>query len=225
MKYFICLFVALFAFESFASGFPYSRSFRDMKLPTQQIMEYQLISDPAAAGTADILSANAGIIDTNAVTISTFVAQPDVVRAVQFTIGGTAADIGTCTATVNGTDFHGQVISEDFSVTANTAETLQGSKAFASITSISLPAACEDSPYGATWSVGYSEKLGLKRCMAQAGHLVFSTVAGAYETTRATVAVDAANIEGNTIDFNGTMNGANDFEVFFIQNFAQSCFP
>lgn len=226
MKKLLLLFVSmLFVVNSFGSGFPYKRENRDMKLNSQKLIEYQLISNPAAAGTADILSADAGIIDTNPVTISTFVAQPDVTRAVQFTIGGTAADIGSCTATVNGTDFHGQVISEDFTVTANTAETLQGAKAFASITSISLPAACEDSPYGATWSVGYSEKLGLKRCLAQAGHVVFTTVAGAYEATRATVAIDVANIEGNTLDFNGTMNGSNDFEVFFIQNFAQTCFP
>jgi hypothetical protein len=221
----IILLVFVTLFTSIAFSAPVKRQFRDMKLATQQLIERQYIENPAAAGTTDILSADAGIIDTNAVTISTFVAQPDVTRAVQFTIGGTAADIGTCTATVNGTDFHGQVISEDFSVTANTAETLQGSKAFKTITSISLPAACEDSPYGATWSVGYSEKLGLKRCLAQAGHVVFSTVAGAYEATRATVANDAANIEGNTADFNGTMDGANDFEIFFFQNFAQSCFP
>jgi hypothetical protein len=93
------------------------------------------------------------------------------------------------------------------------------------MTSIALPAACEDSPYGATWSVGFGEKLGLKRCLGQAGHVVMSTVAGAFESTRPTIANDTANIEGNTADFNGTMDGSNDFEIFFFQNYAQSCFP
>lgn len=215
----------MFTASTLSFAIPVKRQFRDMKLVTQQLIERQYIENPAAAGTTDILSADAGVVAAAAVTISTFVAQPDVTRAVQLTIGGTAADIGTCTATINGTDFHGQVISEDFSVTANTAETLQGAKAFKTVTSIDLPAACEDSPYGATWSAGYSEKIGMKRCMAQAGHVVFTTVSGAYETTRATTANDAANIEGNTVDFNGTMDGAADFEIFFFQNYAQSCYP
>jgi hypothetical protein len=221
MRFLTILFTFLIAFDCAA----YIRPYRvDLKPATQQMIEKQDITNPAAAGTADILSADAGVIDTNAVTISTFVAQPDVTRALQFTIGGTAADIGTCTATVSGTDYLNDPISEEFSVTANTAETLQGSKAFKTVTSISLPAACEDSPYGATWSVGYSEKIGLKRCMS-GNHYIFSTVAGAYEATRGTIAYDASNVEGNTIDFNGTMNGANDFEVFFIQNFAKACQP
>lgn len=206
-------------------GIPIKRQFRDMKLVTQQLIEKQTITNPAAAGTTDVLSAHAGVTAAAAVQIVTFVADPDVGRTFQFVIGGTAADIGTCTATVTGTDFHGQTITEDFSITANTAETLQGAKAFATIVSLDLPAACEDTPYGATWSMGFGEKLGLKRCLDSVGHVLMTTVSGAYEATRPTVTKDAANIEGNTADFNGTMDGAADFEIFFYQNFAQSCFP
>lgn len=222
---FIVLVFLISSITSFGGAFPYGRGFRDMKLPTQKMVEYQLISDPAAASLSDVVNKHAGVTDTNAATISTFAAQPDSTRSLQFAIAGTAADIGTCTATVTGTDFHGQTISETFSVTANTAETLQGSKAFKTVATVALPAACEDTPYGATWSVGYGEKLGLKRCLAQAGHVVMSTVSGAYEATRPTMANDAANVEGNTADFNGTMDGVADFEIFFFQNFAQTCFP
>lgn len=226
MRILISLFTLIFLASSLPSfGIPIKRQFRDMKLVTQKLIEHQTITDPAAAGTTDILSADAGIIAAAPVTITTFVTDPDLTRSLQFTIGGTAADIGSCTATVTGTDFHGQTITENFTATLNTAETLQGAKAFSTMTSIALPAACEDSPYGATWSVGFGEKLGLKRCLDQAGHVVMSTVAGAFESTRPTIANDTANIEGNTADFNGTMDGSNDFEIFFFQNYAQSCFP
>lgn len=217
---FILLFFLFFASLSF--GAP-KRLFQDIKLPSQQMIEKQSITNPAAAGLSDVLNANAGVTGAAAATISSFVADPDVPRAIQLSIAGTAADIGTCTATLSGTNFKGASITEDFSITANTAETLQGSKAFKTITSLALPAACEDSPYGATWSLGYSEKLGLSKCMDYAGHVLFSTVAGAYESTRATVTADADEIEKNVADFNGTMNGSNDFEIFFIQNFAKSC--
>ena len=223
MKSFVVLIFTIFSLNAFS--IPIKRQFRDMKLATQRLIEYQLISDPAAAGTTDILNANAGIVDTNPVTITTFITNPDVTRVLRLTIGGTAADIGSCTAIFNGTDFHGEAISESFSVIANTSGTAQGTKAFKTITSFVLEAACEDSPYGAVWSIGFGEKLGLKRCLDQAGHVVMSTVAGAKEATEPTIGVDASNIEGNTADFNGTMNGSNDFEIFFFQNYEESCYP
>lgn len=225
MKSVILLIFTLFITSAFGSGFPYSRSFRDMKLPSQRMIEYQLISDPAVAASDDVLAAHAGNTGASEVIVTSFVAQPDVARNFSILPGSTTADVAACTIVVAGTDYHGQSITENFVFSANASTAKVGAKAFKTVSSVTFPAACEDSPYTATWSMGYGEKLGLKRCMASAGHLVFSTVAGAYESTRATVAIDAANIEGNTLDFNGTMDGSNDFEVFFIQNFASSCFP
>ena len=226
MRKFILLFISmLFITNSFGSGFPYKRENRDMKLNTQRLIEYQLISNPAVAAADDVLTDDAGSISAAIATQSTFDAAIDVPRNVSITPTGTTTDVESCVVVVDGTDFHNQVITENFTFAANASTATVGNKAFKTVTLITWPANCESGAFAATWDVGYGEKLGLKRCMALAGHLVFSTVSGVYETTRATVAVDASNIEGNTLDFNGTMDGAADFEVFFIQNFAQTCFP
>lgn len=214
------LFIAL---TSVAFAIPVKRQFQDMKLVSQQLVEKQSIDNPAAAGTADVLSAHAGNTSAAAVTVSSFVAQPDVARNLVITPGSTTADVGTCVVVVNGTDFFGDSLSENFSFNDNASTATTGSKAFKTVSSVVFPASCEDSPYGATWSVGYGEKLGLKRCMDQAGHVLMSTVAGAYESTRPTVAANSTQVSQNTADFNGTMNGSNDFEIFFFQNFG--CFP
>jgi len=225
---FLKTFIALaltFVMASVSFGIPVKRQFQDMKLVTQQLVEKQTFTNPAVAGTTDVLSANAGNIATTAVTVSTFVAQPDITRNLVLTPGSTTADIALCTVVINGTDFHGQTISENYLVTENQSTATTGSKAFKTVSSVVFPANCEVTPFGATWSIGYGEKLGLKRCLANAGDILFSLIDGAKEGTAPTMVKDAANIEGNTADFNGTMNGASDFVLYFFQNFAQSCFP
>jgi hypothetical protein len=199
------------------------RQRRDIKLPTQQMIEKQTITNPAAAGTNEVLVDEDGPSSAAAATVSTFVAQPDVPRNLVMTPTGTTADVAACDVVVNGTNIAGVSISETFTFAENASSATTGSKAFSTVTSVVFPASCEDSPYGATWDIGYGEKLGLKRCLGAAGHLLFSTVAGAYESTRATMAIDVDDVEGNTADFDGTMNGSNDFEIFFFQNFNSSC--
>jgi hypothetical protein len=114
-------------------------------------------------------------------------------------------------------------ISETFTFSADASSAVVGNKAFATVTSVSWPANCESGGFAATWSVGVGEKIGLKRCMADAGSFIQSSLGGAHEATLATVAADASNVEGNTADFNGTMNGSNNFKAYFIQNYG--CFP
>ena len=206
-----------------AHAAPVKRFFQDAKLPTQQLVEKQTITDPAAAGSTNVLSANAGNTSTAAASATTFLAQPDVPRNLSITPGGTTADVAACTVTVTGTDYFGRTLSEGFAFLANASTATVGSKAFKTVSSVSFPANCEDSPFTATWSVGFGEKLGLKRCLANAGNVLMSTVAGAYESTRPTVAANVSQVSGNTADFNGTMNGSNDFEIFFFQNYG--CFP
>jgi hypothetical protein len=225
MKNFINLILCmvLFSFAVTANSAPVRRLYQDVKLPTQQVMEKFTIENPAAAGTTEVLSGSDGPSSASATSVSTFVAQPDVPRNLVITPGGTTADVAACTITVTGTNYFGTAITEDFTFLDNASSATTGSKAFKTVSSVAWAASCEDSPFGATWSIGYGEKLGLNRCMTYAGHFVFSTVAGAYESTRATVAANATGVESNTADFNGTMNGSNDFEAFFIQNFR--CFP
>lgn len=195
------------------------RMFRDLKLPTQQMVERQAFAIPLAASTSAALLNNAGNTSTAAASATTFLAQPDVSRNVVITPGGSTADVAACTIVVSGTSYSGASISENFVFTNNQSAAVTGSKAFRTLTGVSFPANCEDGGFAATWSVGYGEKLGLKNCLDFAGNILFSTFNGAKEGTAPTMAADAANIEGNTADFNGAMNGSNNFELFFFQNF------
>jgi len=213
--------VLSFTFAAWAINVQVSR--RDMKLATQQLIEKQSIDNPAAAGTNQVLNGSAGATSAAAATVSTFAAQPDVPRNLVMTPGGTTTDVEACNVVISGTNIFGQAITETFAFSANASTATTGTKAFNTVTSVAFPADCESGGFAATWSIGYGEKLGLKRCMDAAGHLAWSTVGGSYESTRATMAVDADEVEKNTADFNGTMNGSNDFEIFFLQNFR--CMP
>ena len=223
LKLSIILSFLVFSISSF--GIPVKRQSRDMKLVTQKLIEYQSISDVLTSSAAGVLLDEDGPSSGSSASITSFLAQPDVTRNLTITPTSTTADVASCVINIVGTDFHGQSINEDFTFIANQSTIEIGSKAFKTVISVDFPASCEDSPYGATWRVGYEERIGLKRCMDQDGWVVMSTAAGAKETGTTTATSDASNIEGNTFDFAGTMNGSNDFEVFFFQNFAQSCFP
>lgn len=219
MAKFLAIFLGMFlAFSGFAEARA-KRYSSDAKFPTQKMIEYQAIDNPAAAGTADVLSANDGPSSGAAASVSTFVAQPDVPRNLVITPGSTTADVAACTVTVAGTNIFDQSISEDFAFLANASTATTGTKAFKTVSSVSWAASCEDSPYGATWSVGYGEKLGLNKCLDAAGYWLQSLVSGVYESTRATVVADADEVEKNTADFNGTMNGNADFVALYIQNY------
>lgn len=213
---FLLLVLLVFSAQSEAS---IKRFFQDAKLPTQKMIEAQSFNNVTAAGTANVLSANAGNTSASAATVTTFVAQPDVARNLVITPGGTTNDVAACSVTVLGTNNSGKAISEAFSFSANASTATTGSKAFLTVTSVVFPANCEDSPFGATWSIGYGEKLGVKKCMESAGHILFSTLNGSKEGTAPTMTVDSDELEKNTADFNGTMNGSNDFELFFFQNY------
>lgn len=219
---FIAVLALTFAGEAFAQS--NQRLWRDIKLPTQRLLERQVITNPAAAGTTDVLSANAGNTSASAASVTSFVAQPDVPRNLVITPGTSTVDVAACTITVSGTDYFGDSISEGFAFSNNASGATTGSKAFKTVSSVSFPAGCEDGNYAATWSIGYGEKLGLKRCMT-GDHIVFSSVAGTYEATRPTVAYSSTVISSNTADFNGTMNGSNDIETFFVQSHEAQCQP
>ena len=220
MKNFMSLFALvalLFGSQSFAAV---ERKFLDLKLPSQQMVEKQTVTNPAAAGASNILSGHAGNASAAAVVVTSFVAQPDVPRSLVLTPGGTTADTANCNVAVAGTDILGQAISENLFVGNNQAGVTTGALAFRTITSVTFPANCEDGSFGATWSLGYGEKIGVKRCMDAAGHILFSTLNGAKEATAPTMSVGTgASVAGVTADYVGTMNGSNDFELFFIQNF------
>lgn len=209
----------LFTLNANAAYQPYAQ---DPHWPNAKSVEYQLIENPAAASTAYVFGDQTSS-STAATTVTSFTRSIDVPRNLTVTSAGVATDLENCTLTASGKNILNQSITEDFSVTANTSVSATGSKAFKSLTSFSIPAACQSGAAGATFSVGIGEKLGLNRCLANAGDIFFSLIDGAKEGTAPTIAANASAVESNTADFNGTMNGSSDFVLYFMQNFR--CVP
>lgn len=161
------------------------------------------IGSPAVGATTAV---HAAVTDTGAQqVITTGITQPDVPRNVTATAGGTSGDIKAIAVVVAGTNAEGVAITETLPVfTVNTAGTVVGSKAFASITSITIPA---HDGTGVTTALGTGAKLGLgdrlNRNSVSAAHL-----GGALEGTDPTVAVSSTAIESNTVTLNSTLNGS-----------------
>jgi hypothetical protein len=220
MKLFF-IFLTLF-FATIANAYVVPTN-RDLKPASQVMLEKQDFGTPVVSSATRLSSGVAGPTSAAAATISSFTLQPDVPRNIVITPGGTTGDVESCVITVTGTNYFGATITETFTFAADASTAQTGSKAFKTVSSVAFPASCESGGFAATWSVGVGEKIGLKRCMANAGDWVWSEVAGAYESTRATIAASASAVESNTADFNGTMNGSNRFLGFFVQNFA--CLP
>lgn len=172
----------------------------------------QSLGSPAAASTTAV---HAAVTDTGEEqTVTTSITDPDVPRVITATSGGTAADIKAIQVTINGTDASGATITEDLpAFTVNSATTVTGSKAFATVTSVVIPAHDDT---GATTSIGTGDALGL------GVHLARNTVIAAYfddvkEGTAPTVAVSASALSSNTIDLNSALDGS-----AVIVNFYQS---
>lgn len=219
----IFLVLSMLLLALMADAAPVRRLYQDVKLPTQQMIEKQTFTDPAAADTTGVLSNHAGATSTAAVTVTTGLTNPGVPRNLVITPGATTADVASCVITVTGTNIFNTSFSETFTFSNNQSTAVTGQYAFKTVTSVAFPESCEDGSYTSTWSIGQGEMLGMKRCMADAGDIVFSKVAGAYESTRPTSTAHATSVHRNVVDFNGTMNGSNDFDLFFFQNYR--CFP
>ena len=197
--------------------------YRDIKPASQVMLERQDFGTPIATIATRVLNGVAGPTSASALNVTSFAAQPDVPRNLTVTPGGTTADVNACVITISGTNFLGKAITETFTFTAAQSTAVTGNKAFKTVTQVAFPADCEQGTFAATWSVGVGEKIGLKRCMENAGGWFHSVAAGVKETTAATVTASASDVSLNTADFNGSMNGSKQFIGYFVQNFA--CLP
>lgn len=150
--------------------------------------------------------AHAAVTDNGAQqTVTTGFTQPTSPRNVTATAGGTAADIKAIQVVVNGTNYDGQVISETLpAFTVDTAGTVTGSKAFASITSVVIPA---HDGTGATTAIGYGAKLGLPSRLAR-NSVSAAYLNGVKEGTAPTVAVSSSALESNTVQLNSALNAS-----------------
>jgi hypothetical protein len=157
-----------------------------------------------ALGTTTVVHA-AVTDDGTEQTITAAITDPDIPRVVSATAGGTANDIKAIQVTINGTNAFGETITEDLPVfTVNTAGTKIGSKAFATVTSIVIPAHDGTS---ATTAVGVGDIIGIGLELSR-DTIVNAFFGGALEGTRPTVAFHATNLEANTVDLNTALDGS-----------------
>jgi len=91
-------------------------------------------------------------------TITTGITNPDVPRVLKVQPGGTSADVGNGTVQVTGTNVEGKTITDNFKLTDANTDEIDGTKAFKTVTSILIP---KTEGTAATFSVGYTNKLGL----------------------------------------------------------------
>lgn len=138
-------------------------------------------------------------------TITTDITDPDVARVLTATAGGTAADIAAIQVTVTGTNAAGEEISETLpAFTENSAGTVTGSKAFATITEIVIPA---HDGTGATTAIGTGAALGLGVTLST-DSVVAAHLDGVRESTRPTVAVSVSAVESTTVTLDTALDGS-----------------
>lgn len=136
--------------------------------------------------------------------ITSSITNPPTPRNVTATAGGTAAHIKAIQVIVAGTNAEGAAISETLpAFTVDTAGTVVGSKAFATVTSITIPA---HDGTGATTAVGLGAKLGLGERLSL-DTVVAAHLNGVREATRPTVAVSSSALESNTVTLNSALAG------------------
>jgi galactitol-specific phosphotransferase system IIB component len=136
--------------------------------------------------------------------ITTGITQPSVPRNITATAGGTATDIKAIQVTIEGTNFADEVITETLpAFTLDTAGTVSGSKAFKTVTKITIPA---HDGLGATTAIGFGEVLGLPYKLAH-NSVLFAHRNNIKEATAPTVNVSESAIESNTFDLNSALNG------------------
>lgn len=159
---------------------------------------------PALGSTTAVHAALAVLGSGGPQVVSTGITNPAVCRNVTATAGGTATDIKAVQVTVTGTDINGNVISETLPVfTVDTAGTVTGSKAFATVTSYSVPAM---DGTGATVAIGTGAKLGLPQCLSR-DSVEQVYLNGVRESTRPTVAFSSTAVESNTITLSSALAG------------------
>lgn len=167
----------------------------------------------AAATVASTTGIHAAVTDNSAQqVVTTGITQPSVPRNVTATAGGTAGDIKAIAVIVAGTNYAGAAITETLPVfTVDTAGSVTGSKAFKTVTSITIPA---HDGNGATTAIGFGEKLGLPDKLS-ANTVLFASLAGVREATAPTVAVSSSAIESNTVDLNSALNSS-QVDIWYI---------
>ncbi|MFE6846561.1 hypothetical protein [Streptomyces sp. NPDC057686] len=163
----------------------------------------ETLGSPALGSTTAV---HAAVTDTGSPqTVTTAITDPAVCRNITATAGGTAGDIKAIQVVVTGTNIYDEVISETLpAFTVDTAGTVVGSKAFKTVTSITIPA---HDGTGATTAIGTGAKLGLPARLLR-NTVVYAFLADVREGTAPTVATSSTAVESNTVSLNSALNGS-----------------
>lgn len=144
--------------------------------------------------------------------ITTDLTSPAVPRNVTATTDGTAADIKAVQVIVTGTNFSDEVVTETLPIfTVNEKTTVAGTKAFKTITSVSIPA---HDGLAATTSIGWGSIFGLPYKLYADELAILKLFNKAVDA--ATVVVNETYIENNTFALAGTPDGAKDIDLYLI---------
>lgn len=138
-------------------------------------------------------------------------------RNITVTAGGTAGDIKASAITVTGKNTEGKVITENFTPTVDTAGTLTGSKIFAIVDSISIPA---QDGNGATFAIGVGNNIGLpfRNLSSTVVRLYKKVTASGAESlvTPGTTNFSSSNVEDNYITLDVTPSGLSQYRVYAL---------
>lgn len=168
----------------------------------------------AEAAAADTNAVHAAVTDTGVQqVVTTGITNPPSPRNITATSGGTATDIADVQVVIAGTNVNDEAITETLPIfTENSATTVVGSKAFKTVTSITIPA---HDGLGATTEIGFGDKLGLYDKLS-ANTVLAAALGGVREATAPTVAVSSSAEDGNTVDLNSALNGT-QVDVWYIK--------
>ena len=160
----------------------------------------------AQAATADTDGVLTAVTDNGTEqTITTGFTAPPYPRNITATAGGTAGDIKAIQVVVTGTNVAGATITETLpAFTVDTAGTVTGSKAFATVTQVVIPA---HDGTGATTAIGFGDLIGLPDKL-DTNTVILAAHGGTREATEPTVATSTSALESNTVDLNTALDGS-----------------
>ncbi|MEO0589107.1 MAG: hypothetical protein AAFZ11_00955 [Pseudomonadota bacterium] len=154
----------------------------------------------ALGADADILTDNAlAQADTTVVLAAALDGQPDVARNI--TVKGNDSNV-TGNVVIAGTNIDGHTITE--TIALNAANVVAGNLAFASITSVTLPA--YDTADTERVRIGLGAKIGLPDYLSR-DTVIAAFLDGAREATRPSVAVSTTALAANTVTLNSALDG------------------
>ena len=165
------------------------------------------IEVPAAAAVVANTTAVLAAVTSTALTqvITTGITNPAYARNITATAGGTAADIKAIQVIIEGTNMDNETITETLpAFTVDTAGTVAGTKAFRTVTKVTIPA---HDGTGATTAIGFGEVLGIPYKLAH-NSVLLAYHNNVREGTLPTVTTSATVLESNTFDLNTALNGS-----------------